>query len=490
MKKLVSILLSVLILASVIIAVPTLASGAVYTKGTVIKVTFTADDVDTPFTALEGSLTFGEDLTLDDKSVSFPNVSDMQSAVYEGKIVFNASSLSNYNISSDKKIVSAEFTVNKDISDLPVSAELEDIYYRDGAKLINIVNVPYALNADVSVVFEPETSATGEITTTPSTQDETEPYTGSVVETTESISEPVNTNTTEEISEPVNTNTTEETSELVNTNATQEITEPDNTNVTQEITEPVNTNTTQEITGPVNTDTTEEITNPVNTDATEVVPTGESVPSTDSTEPSVVPIPTDETGILPPTDSTEFPTGTGVNPTDPNPTAQPETLAPTQAPTGATDPSEAKTEITLSKTSAKLYVKGTTKIKAAVKNGKGATSYTSNKPKIAKVDKNGKVTALKKGTAVITVGNNGVKKTFTVKVKNPKLNKKKVKLKKGKTFKLKVIGKKGKAKFKSSKKKIATVSKSGKIKAKKKGKATITVITNGKIKLKCKVIVK
>lgn len=466
MKKLVSILLSVLILASVIIAVPTLASGAVYTKGTVIKVTFTADDVDTPFTALEGSLTFGNDLTLDNKSVSFPNVSDMQSAVYEGKIVFNTSNLSNYDISSDKKIVSAEFTVNKDISDLPVSAELEDIYYRDGAKLISIVTLPYALNPDVSVVYEPETSSTDEITTTPSTQDETEPYTGSVVETTESISEPVNTN------------------------ATQEITEPVNTNATQEITEPVNTNATQEITEPVNTNTTEEITEPVNTDATEIVPTGESVPFTDSTEPSAVPTPTDETGITPPTDSTETPTGTGANPTDPNPTAQPETIAPTQPSTGATDPSEAKTEITLSKTSAKLYVKGTTRIKAAVKNGKGVTSYTSNKTKVAKVDKNGKVTALKKGTAVITVANNGVKKTFTVKVKNPKLNKKKVKLKKGKTFKLKVIGKKGKAKFKSSKKKIATVSKSGKIKAKKKGKATITVITNGKIKLKCKVTVK
>ena len=46
MKKLVSILLSILILSSVIIAVPTLASGAAYVKGTVIKVVFTSDDVD------------------------------------------------------------------------------------------------------------------------------------------------------------------------------------------------------------------------------------------------------------------------------------------------------------------------------------------------------------------------------------------------------------------------------------------------------------
>lgn len=448
MKKLVSILLSILILSSVIIAVPTLASGAAYVKGTVIKVVFTADDVDKPFTGLEGSLTFGKDLTLDEQSVSFPNLSNMQSAVYEGKIVFNASNLSNYDISSDKVMLSAEFTVNNDISEVPVSAELEDIYYREGAVLVNIVTVPYKLQADVSVVYDPE-AATG-----PASPDETVPDTGIVVETTEGISEP-DTNTTEDITEP-------------GTNTTQDITEPD-------------------------TDATESVPATGNTDATEVVPTGESVPSTgDVTEPgSVDPTSTDLTQPWNPTGSTDNPTGTGENPTSPKPTVEPITVAPTQPPAGATDPSEvAKTSITLSKTSASLYVKGTTKINANVKNRKGAVSYKSNKTKIAKVDKNGKVTALKKGTAVITVSNNGVKKLFTVKVKNPKLNKKKVKLKKGKSFRLKVIGKIGKAKFKSSKKKIVTVSKSGKLKAKKKGKATITVKTNGKIKLKCKVTVK
>ena len=438
MKKLVSILLSILILSSVIIAVPTLASGAAYVKGTVIKVVFTADDVDKPFTGLEGSLTFGKDLTLDEQSVSFPNVSNMQSAVYEGKIVFNASNLSNYDISSDKVMLSAEFTVNNDISEVPVSAELEDIYYREGAVLVNIVTVPYKLQADVSVVYDPEAE------TGPASPDETVPDTGVVVETTENISGPVNTNTTEDITEPY-------------TGATESV----------------------PATG--------------NTDATEVAPTGESAPSTgDVTEPgSVDPISTDITQPWNPTGSTDIPIGTGENPTSPNPTVEPITVAPTQPPAGATDPSEAaKTSITLSKTSASLYVKGTTKINANVKNRKGAVSYKSNKTKIAKVDKNGKVTALKKGTAVITVSNNGAKKLFTVKVKNPKLNKKKVKLKKGKSFKLKVIGKIGKAKFKSSKKKIVTVSKSGKLKAKKKGKATITVKTNGKIKLKCKVTVK
>jgi uncharacterized protein YjdB len=149
----------------------------------------------------------------------------------------------------------------------------------------------------------------------------------------------------------------------------------------------------------------------------------------------------------------------------------------------------AKTTIKLSKTSAKIYVKGKTTIKATVKNGKGKTTYKSSNTKVAKVSSKGVVTALKKGTAKITVTNNGVKKTFKVTVKNPKLNATKKTLKVKKSFTLKITGKVGKATFTSSNKKVATVNSKGKITAKKKGTAYITVKTNG-IKLKCKVTVK
>lgn len=71
----------------------------------------------------------------------------------------------------------------------------------------------------------------------------------------------------------------------------------------------------------------------------------------------------------------------------------------------------------------------------------------------------------------------------------PKLNKKKVTITKGKTFKLKLKNAKAsKVKWSSSKKSVATVKK-GKITAKKKGKATITAKYKGK-KYKCKVTVK
>ena len=70
-------------------------------------------------------------------------------------------------------------------------------------------------------------------------------------------------------------------------------------------------------------------------------------------------------------------------------------------------------------------------------------------------------------------------KGTTLKVKAKGLKNKKLKLKKGKSVKLKVTSNR-KVTFKTGNKKIATVSKSGKIKAKKKGKTTITVRAGNK----------
>ncbi|WP_026499477.1 Ig-like domain-containing protein [Butyrivibrio sp. WCD2001] len=70
----------------------------------------------------------------------------------------------------------------------------------------------------------------------------------------------------------------------------------------------------------------------------------------------------------------------------------------------------------------------------------------------------------------------------------PKLNKKQVELKIGKTCKLKVKGTSGKVEWSTSNKKIAKVSKNGVITAKKAGKVTIKAKVNKKT-LKCKVTV-
>ncbi|MCR5652184.1 MAG: S8 family serine peptidase [Ruminococcus sp.] len=152
------------------------------------------------------------------------------------------------------------------------------------------------------------------------------------------------------------------------------------------------------------------------------------------------------------------------------------------------DPSK-QTYIKLKKSSASLYVKGTCKINATIRNPKGKTTYTSSNKKIAKVSSKGVVTALKKGKAKITVKNNGVKQIFTVTVKNPALKPDKMTLKTGKSSKIKIIGKVGKAKFVSSDSEVAAVNLKGKVTGKSKGKAAITVTING-VKLKCDVTVK
>ena len=135
-----------------------------------------------------------------------------------------------------------------------------------------------------------------------------------------------------------------------------------------------------------------------------------------------------------------------------------------------------------------------------------AVTWSSDKPKVAKVDENGKITALSKGTAVITCtakDGSGVKATCTVTVKDAlvtkiTLNKTKATLKVGKTLKLKV--KKfapasplnSKVKWTSNKPKIAKVDKNGKVTALKKGTAIITCAAQdgSKKKATCKITVK
>ena len=192
-----------------------------------------------------------------------------------------------------------------------------------------------------------------------------------------------------------------------------------------------------------------------------IEPTNPSITEPSSTEPTT---PTE------PTTSSTVPTTPA--PTKPNPTK----------------PIVKRTTVSLNKYNGTLYVKGSTTIRATVKNGKGKTTYKSSNTKIARVNSVGKITAVKAGKAKITVTNNGAKKIYTVTVKNPVV-KKSVVLTKGKTTTLKITGKIGKATFKSSNTKVAKVYANGKIKAMKKGNATVTIKTNG-ITLKCKVTVK
>ena len=133
-----------------------------------------------------------------------------------------------------------------------------------------------------------------------------------------------------------------------------------------------------------------------------------------------------------------------------------------------------------------------------------SVSYKSSSSKVAKVDKKGNITALKRGMTKITItlkAKNGKKQSTWVKVKvngtdtskiqsyavtNEEKNasKKTLKLEKGKTTALKVAIQPASARksvsYKTSNKKIATVSGSGKITAKKEGTAKITITIKAK----------
>ena len=135
--------------------------------------------------------------------------------------------------------------------------------------------------------------------------------------------------------------------------------------------------------------------------------------------------------------------------------------------------------------------------------GDKVVSYKSSKNSVVSVTNKGKLKAKKLGKATITVTTKlGAKAQIkitvikgNVKTTKVTLAKKKVTLKKGKTYNIKPIltpiSSTDKVTYKSSKKKVATVSEKGKVKAKAKAKGnTVITVKSGKKKVKLTVKVK
>ena len=219
-----------------------------------------------------------------------------------------------------------------------------------------------------------------------------------------------------------------------------------------------------------------------------------------TTAPTQVPTPT----AAPTTVPTQVPTPT-VAPT----TAPTQVPTPTATPTAPTVPTPAATEVpsstpdatpvilptlptvtplpptteprafTLNKTSVTLYTKGKKIIQLSA-DTESVVKYTSDNEKVAVVDENGRVTAKKAGTALITASADGYQSTCRIVVKKPtfKVAKKMIKVKKGKKARIIVkVRPTTKVVFASANKKIAAVTKKGMLKGMKKGKT--------KIKVKC-----
>lgn len=137
--------------------------------------------------------------------------------------------------------------------------------------------------------------------------------------------------------------------------------------------------------------------------------------------------------------------------------------------------------VKLSKSSIYLYRKGTAKL-SVTSTSKTAPKWKSNKKSVATVDQSGLVTAVKNGTAIITVTVDGVSKTCTVTVRKPiiKFEKDKVTLTVGKWYHANVtVSSKNKPEYSSSNTSIATVDQNGNIYAKSKGKAYIYAKEDG-----------
>lgn len=117
-----------------------------------------------------------------------------------------------------------------------------------------------------------------------------------------------------------------------------------------------------------------------------------------------------------------------------------------------------------------------------------AVTYTSSDENVAAVDENGKITALSKGTAVITAKTGSHSLECTVNVKNPKLSDKTLQLVKDSTGQLTVKGGDSEIEWSSADENIATVNEEGVVTAVSYGTTTITAVRNG-IKLKCQITV-
>lgn len=211
--------------------------------------------------------------------------------------------------------------------------------------------------------------------------------------------------------------------------------------------------------------------------------------------PTMTPTPTATPTVAPTTTPTATPTVAPTTTPTQVPTPPVPTPAATEVPNSTPDatpvilptpptvtplpPTSEPRAFTLSKTSVTLYTKGKKIIQLSA-DTESVVKYTSDNEKVAVVDENGRVTAKKAGTALITASADGYQSTCRIVVKKPtfKVAKKMIKVKKGKKARIIVkVRPTKKVVFASANKKIAAVTKKGMLKGMKKGRT--------KIKVKC-----
>ena len=217
-----------------------------------------------------------------------------------------------------------------------------------------------------------------------------------------------------------------------------------------------------------------------------VTPTMTPTPTpTPTVAPTIAPtqVPTSTPTVAPTTTPTQVPTPTVPTPAATEvPSSTPDAtpvILPTPPTVTPLPPTSEPRAFTLNKTSVTLYTKGKKIIQLSA-DTESEVKYTSDNEKVAAVDENGRVTAKKAGTALITASADGYQSTCRIVVKKPtfQVAKKMIKVKKGKKARIIVkVCPSTKVVFASANKKIAAVTKKGMLKGMKKGQT--------KIKVKC-----
>lgn len=142
------------------------------------------------------------------------------------------------------------------------------------------------------------------------------------------------------------------------------------------------------------------------------------------------------------------------------------------------------TSLKLNKSKATIYTAGEKTLRLKATKVEGASKkvvYTSSNKKIAKVDKTGKVTAVKTGTVTMIAKANGVTAKCRITVKKPTISIAKTRLivKRNQSLSIKVKATPAKTiTYQSSNKKVVRVNKKGVIKGIRAGKAKITILVN------------
>lgn len=150
-----------------------------------------------------------------------------------------------------------------------------------------------------------------------------------------------------------------------------------------------------------------------------------------------------------------------------------------------------KPGIKLSRSSVSLFRKETVKL-SVTSTSKSTPKWKTSKKSVATVDEYGKVTAVKHGTATITVTVDGVSKTCEVTVKQPEVYFETdiITLSAGEKYQTNVtVSSKNKPEYSCSNSNIASIDKNGKIHAKAAGKAYIYAKEDG-VKARMRLIVK